>query len=88
MIQSEMSEIPLSMRKSLTRRTLAGSSLSRVYSNPQFTPLNQVPYIRPSTVYPETTIRAAPKDPTKKAPWMSTEIGSITYIKVIMLHNM
>ena len=42
MNRSEMSEIPLSMRKSLARRTLGGSSLSKVYYNSQFTPLNQV----------------------------------------------
>lgn len=77
-----INETPMSIRRSSTRRTLAGSSLSRVYYNPQFTPLNQIPYIRPTTVYPDTSIKEPPKVDKNKVPWVSTEIGSITCIKV------
>lgn len=86
-LKPQTHETPMSTRRSLTRRTLAGSSLSRVYHNPQFTPLNQIPYIRPATVYPDTSIKQPPKIDKSKVPWVSTEIGSITRIKVIILSN-
>jgi len=71
------------MRKTLTRRTLAGSSLQRVYSNPQFTKLNQAPYFRPKTsAFGYTNDEILRKDPTKKAPWTSEVVKSITGIKV------
>jgi hypothetical protein len=71
------------MKRSLTRRTLAGSSLNRMYSNPQFTKLNQAPYFRPKTsAFGYLNGDNPRKDPSKKAPWTSEEVGSITGIKV------
>lgn len=71
------------VKKSLTRRTLAGSSLQRVYSNPQFTKLNQDPYFRPKTsAFGYMHTGNPKKDPTKKAPWTSEPVKSITGIKV------
>lgn len=37
------------MKKVIPKTSLEQSGLSRVYSNPQFQSLNQVPYIRPKT---------------------------------------
>ena len=74
------------MRRSLTRRTLAGRSLNRVYSNPQFTKLNQDPYFRPKTsAFGYLHGENIRKDPTKKAPWTSEEVHSITGVKVSTL---
>jgi len=58
--------------------------LQRVYSNPQFTKLNQDPYFRPKTsVFGYTNGEHIRKDPTKKAPWTSEPVQSITGVKVI-----
>lgn len=71
------------MKKTLTRRTLAGTSLQRVYSNPQFTKFNQDPYFRPKTsIFGYTNNEYLKKDPTKKAPWTSELVKSITGVKV------
>ena len=37
------------MKSSMSKESLGGSGLSRIYSNPQFQSLNQAPYIRPKT---------------------------------------
>lgn len=71
------------LKKSLSKRTLAGSSLQRVFSNPQFTKLNQHPYFRPKTsAFGYLNGNGLKKDPSKKAPWTSEQVNSITGIKV------
>jgi hypothetical protein len=81
--QSIQNTLP-QLKKSMTRRTLNGSSLQRVYSNPQFTKLNQIPYFRPKTSpFGYLNATGFKKDPSKKAPWTSEAVCSITGIKVI-----
>lgn len=71
------------MKSSMSKASLGDPTLNRIYSNPQFQMLNQAPYLRPKTTafgYPGgDRLR---KDPTKKAPWTSEEVNSITGIKV------
>ena len=73
------------MKSSMTKSkmSLGDPTLNRIYSNPQFQMLNQAPYMRPKTSafgYPGGDVTK--KDPTKKAPWTSEEVNSITGVKV------
>jgi hypothetical protein len=70
------------MKTTLSKSSLKDPTLSRINSSPQFQFLNQAPYFRPKTSsfgYKNEFIK---KDPTKKAPWTSEEVNSITGIKV------